>query len=295
MASLRDIRRRILGVKSTSKITQAMKMVSAAKLKRAQNSIESARPYVLKLEEMLSNLIDGIGDDYSHPLLDKRKSTGRHAIIVIGSDRGLCSSFNTNLFKYVGDQIGSLKASDPSAEISVIPVGRKATSFYSRSGLDVVQSFPGVFQNLQFETAQDIVKIASELYTSGKVDKVTVFFNRFVNIIRQVPMETQLLPLESKTLQADTSAKMKTDYIFEPDQKEILDVLLPKLVNISVWRSLLESNAAEHAARMMAMDNATRNAKDLINSLNLIYNRERQAAITTEMLEIVGGAEALNG
>lgn len=294
MATLRDIRQRIVSVKNTAKITSAMKMVSAAKMKRAQTSIESARPYFSKLEAMVSNLVEQAGDEYSHVLANARNEVRNIAIIVISSDRGLCGSFNTNLFKSLTMEIeDSLKHEFPDAAYHFIPVGKKATAFYKKSKVNCINEFPGIFAELDFQNARDIVESVSKLFLEGEIDRVFVYYNEFVNIIKQLPKLHSLLPImpEKSNNQAENIAN--TDYIYEPTKTGILDVLLPKLVDIIVWRSLLESNAAEQAARMMAMEKATTNAKDLIRSLELQYNKARQAAITTEMLEIVSGAEAL--
>lgn len=297
MANLRELKRRISGVKNTSKITQAMKMVSAAKLKRAQKAIESARPYVLKLQEILGNVINGIGDEYQNPLLNERE-VKNIAVVVVGSDKGLCGSFNANIFKMVNTFIKEeLKVTYPNAIVSLIPVGNKTVSKFSKTKLDVTDNFKDVFGKLEFKNAQSIIKSFENKFVSGEVDKVYIVFNEFINIIRQEVRVEQLLPINPKasvTEKKEENENKTISYIFEPNEKEIMDVLLPKLLNISLWRALLESNAAENASRMMAMDNATTNANDLVNELNLKYNKERQAAITTEMLEIVGGAEALN-
>ncbi len=295
MATLRDIRIRIKSVKNTSKITSAMKMVSASKLRRAQEAVEAARPYVKKLEEVISNLVTAAGEDYSNPIIEERKEVENIAIIVITSDRGLCGSFNTNIIKAVTGYINNEVLTEfPKANISIVPVGKKATSIFSKSQYKVIKSFAGIFTGLKFQYAVDIIDTVKELYLTRKLDKVVIFSNEFVNIVKQVPTMRQLLPLAKNVEAKGQESAGNTDYIYEPNQKEILDVLLPKLLNISVWRCLLSSSAAEHAARMFSMDNATRNAKELIDSLNLIYNSKRQAAITTEMLEIVGGAEALS-
>lgn len=291
MANLKEIRGRIKSVKNTAKITSAMKMVSAAKLRRAQNAIESARPYVLKLNEVLGNLIGGLGEGYSNPLTTQREIVNNAVFVVIGSDRGLCGSFNSNLFKVAYKYITEdfVKA-NPNANVKVITVGKKATSFFSKSKLEVIAKYPDVFGNLQFTTAQSIINDVQSKYENGEYDRVFVYNNSFINIIKQEPTLNQILPIKTNT---SSESKQKTDYIYEPDTATILDELLPKLLNISAWRYLLESNAAEQASRMMAMDNATNNAKELVDKLNIVYNRERQAAITTEMLEIVGGANAL--
>ncbi len=292
MATLRDIRNRIKAVKSTAKITSAMKMVAASKLRRAQNSIESARPYVSKLDFMLNNLVSAIEDDYSHQLLQNRAEVHNIAIIVVSSDRGLCGSFNTNIFKEVVHYIeNDVKVNHPNAHLSVVSVGRKAVTYFRKNKYNVIAEFPNIFTNLKFDVAKDIINSIVDCYVSGDYDKVVIFNNNFVNILKQLPTFNQLLPIAGVEKKEDNNFNI--NYIFEPNQKAILDELLPKLIDIKMWRALLESNAAENAARMMAMDNATRNANDLIKALELQYNKARQAAITKEMLEIVGGAEAL--
>lgn len=296
MANLRELKRRIGGVKNTAKITQAMKMVSAAKLKRGQRAIESARPYVLKMQEILGNVIAGIGDDYHNPLLTER-DVKNVAIVVVGSDKGLCGSFNANIFKMVNTFIkDDLSVNYPNANIELISVGNKTVSKFSKTKMNVTENFKDIFGSLEFSSAQRIIKTFESKFVNGEVDKVYVIYNEFINVIRQEVRVEQLLPINpTESLASDKStSSARISYIFEPNEKEIMDDLLPKLLNISLWRTLLESNAAENASRMMAMDNATTNANDLVSELNLKYNKERQAAITTEMLEIVGGAEALN-
>ena len=297
MANLRELKRRIGGVKNTAKITQAMKMVSAAKLKRAQRAIEEARPYVLKLQEILSNVLSGIGEDYENPLISNRE-VENIAVVIVGSDKGLCGSFNAQIFKRVSTFIDEdLANKHPNANVSIISVGNKTVSKFKKSNYNVDENFRDVFTKLEFSTAQSIINTFEEKFVNGEVDKVYVVFNEFINVIKQEVRIEQLLPIdtiENADTEEDNNDSSQVSYIFEPNEKEIMDELLPKLLNISMWRTLLESNAAENASRMMAMDNATTNANELVSELNLKYNKERQAAITTEMLEIVGGAEALN-
>ncbi|MFP4369025.1 MAG: ATP synthase F1 subunit gamma [Candidatus Kapaibacterium sp.] len=298
MATLRDIRQRISAVKSTAKITSAMKMVAAAKMKKAQGAIESARPYYLKLQEITDNLIKSVGSEYSHPLLEIREDVNRIALMVITSDRGLCGSFNANLQKKtVRDMNVHFAKEFPGAEIDIVAIGRKACQFYPKRGYNVIEKYPGIFNTLEYEVAREILEKVRDKFLEGIYDRVFVYFNEFVSVVSQNPVFNQILPVvpESHTEQQEIDNELAADYIFEPNKVEILDVLIPRLVNTSFWRSMLESNAAEQAARMFAMDNATTNAKELINHLQLVYNRERQAAITTEMLEIVSGANALKG
>lgn len=298
MPTLRTIRRRITAVQNTAKITQAMRMISAAQLKRAQNNIESARPYVLKLAEILGNLVQAVGEGYSHPLIEKRKETKGITLISIASDRGLCGSFNNSLFRFVLNYIDSNIAKEyPGVKINHITVGKRTGQFFKKQNVELLKDYSGIFSNLNFSVAKDIVNIAKNQYFEGKTDKVLIAFNEFKNVIIQRPKIIQLLPIESTndgTLKKEADKeKFNLDYIFEPEQKAILDDLLPKYIDIQLWRTLLESFAAEQAARMMAMENATKNANDLIQHLELVFNKARQAAITKEMLEIVSGAEAL--
>lgn len=292
MATLRDIRNRIKGVKSTSKITSAMKMVATAKLKRAQVAIESARPYFEGLGKMLSNLISSLSGNYNHPLLRKSEEIKNVVAIVVSSDRGLCGSFNTNLFKFVIQYFKKdilEKYNNPN--IHIIAVGRKSVSFFRKQKYNLLAEFNNAFIKLDFSLAKNIVETVKNKFISGEIDKVIVFRNEFINILKQEPRAIELLPFEPSEISSTSSRNV--EYIYEPSQKEIIDELLPKVVDVKVWESLLESNAAEQAARRVAMDNATKNANDLIKYLELQYNKARQASITKEMLEIVGGAEAL--
>ncbi len=306
MATLRLIKRRIGAVKSTAKITQAMRMISAARLKRAQRNIESARPYVLKLGDILTNLIDSIGEDYSHPLIEKRKEVQNYVFITIASDRGLCGSFNNNLFRDVVNYIDKKILKDsPDANVYHIAVGKRTFKYFQKREDNIIGDYSGFFSDMNFETAKEMVETAKNYFNSGKADKVYLAFNKFKNVITQEPTIIPLLPVESleedktseeeKPAEAAEESKINLDYIFEPQREAILDDLLPKYVDIQLWRALLESFAAEQAARMMAMENATNNANELMEHLQLIYNKARQMAITTEMLDIVSGANALRG
>lgn len=297
MPNLRDIRRRIDAVKSTKKITSAMKMVATAQLRRAQNAIWAARPYVQKLEATISNLLSSVGDSYSHELIRKPKEIKNITVIAVAADRGLCGGFNSQLFKAVYLHIEeNLKQEYPDAEISVIPVGKRTVGYFKKREYPRIKDFLDVFTGLNFSTAKDITDIAKFEYVNGGADLVQIYYNEFVNVIKQVPKLETLLPVQPKEAIKDDEVeddKFSVDYIFEPSQSAILDTLLPKFVDIQMWRALLESNAAEQAARRMAMENATDNATELITELELQFNKARQAAITNEMLEIVSGANAL--
>ena len=291
MATLRDIRNRITSVKNTAKITSAMRMVAAAKLRRAQESIMSARPYTDKMAGVLANLAASSEEGYFHPLLRKPETIRSIAIIVISSDRGLCGSFNANLLRTAAHYIdNTLPKEFPQAKVSVYSVGKRAVNFFSKRSDTHPAQFPDIFAQLSFSTAQEIASLTSDGFINEKFDQVIVYYNEFISIIKQQVIAKQLLPVESK--QNDLKSAV-TDYLYEPNRGDIMDILLPKYLNNIVWKALLESNAAEQAARMMAMETATINARDLIKALQLSYNKARQASITTEMLEIVGGAEAL--
>jgi len=290
MATLRDIRNRITAVKNTAKITSAMRMVAAAKLRRAQEAILSTRPYTDKFSEVLSNLAGSASEDYYHPLLRKPDTFKHIVVIIISSDRGLCGSFNTNVLRLASQYIDqTIPAEFPQAKVSVVSVGRRSTQFFAKRTQPVLAAFPDIFAQLQFSTAAEIAGIVANGFINEEFDRVMIFNNEFKSIIKQETTVRQLLPVES----VKQESTVINDYIFEPSRGDIMDAILPKFVNTLVWKGLLESNAAEQAARMMAMESATTNARDLIRTLQLSYNKARQASITTEMLEIVGGAEAL--
>ncbi len=294
MATLRDIKQRIVAVKNTSKITSAMRMVAAAKLRRAQEAILAARPYSNKLSEILGNLASSVEEDYYHPLLRKPKQIRSVAVIVISSDRGLCGSFNTNVLRIANQRITKqLQAEFPDASVSVIAVGKRSVQFFNRLNIPLIGSFPDIFQKLNFSTAQEIADIVLTGFSEEQFDRVEIIGNQFRSVMRQEVVAEPILPIERKTESKSAGGGEQSDYIFEPSRGDIMDILLPKYLTNQIWRSILDSNASEHAARMVAMEAATKNSKDLIKSLQLKYNNLRQAAITKEMLEIVGGAEAL--
>ncbi len=297
MATLKDILNRINGVRNTSKITQAMSMVSAAKLRRAQKSIESARPYFKKLAAILANLVESVGEEYKNPLVQKPKETNNYVFIVIASDRGMCGSFNNSLFREAIDHFElKIKKANPKASVKIIAVGKRTVQFFRKRDYEVLKEYSDVFASLNFSLAKDINAQVQNRFLHHDIDKVIIFFNEFKNVLIQKPASLTLLPIEQEEKAANVNeqkSKINVDYIFEPNQTEILDELLPKHLDIQVWRALLESHAAEHAARRMAMENATNNAKDLIIHLEMVFNKKRQEKITTEMLEIVTGANAL--
>ncbi|MGB9913618.1 MAG: ATP synthase F1 subunit gamma [Candidatus Kapaibacteriota bacterium] len=310
MATLRDIKRRMAAVASTGKITQAMRMVSSAKLKRAQDAIINARPYSLLLKSNLEKLIESIGEDYFHPLLEKREKIQSICLVVITSDRGLCGSFNSNLIRFVSRDIEqNLKKEFPSAKLSMIRIGKRGISGIKIPGVNYIKDISGISGRIDYGVIDELAKILIDGFAEKQFDRVIFYYNEFKNILIQVPKMFLFLPFEKQVtfetyfkgkpqkedFEEKESSKKNLIYIFEPDAKTILDNLIPLYVKNQILRLLLESNAAEHAARRMAMENATNNAKDLIRHLELVYNKERQASITKEMLEIVSGANALKG
>jgi F-type H+-transporting ATPase subunit gamma len=289
MATLRDIKQRIKGVKSTEKITKAMKMVAAAKLRRSQEAILNARPYAKKIQNLINDLITE--DDLLTNPLFFQKQVKNIAIVVITADRGLCGAFNTNIIReanrYIEEEILNVNLN-----YNLFCVGKKGKDYFTKRNYIVTDSFVGIFSSLNFSFAQRLSTRLIDGFLRGEFDKVIVIFNEFKSIIQQKIVVEQYLPIPLNATQ-DKILISKKNYIYEPDRKSIFEYVVPKSLNSQMWRYLLESNAAEFAARMTAMDNATTNAKELIRTLNLKYNKERQASITKEILEIVSGANAL--
>lgn len=286
MATLRDIRARIKGVQNTQQITKAMKMVAAAKLRRAQDRVINARPYARGISEMLSHLLSE-EDIKLNPFLVQREVRNT-ALVVITADRGLCGAFNTNIIKEAVKQFDDL--SNDSSSVHIFCIGRKSSEFFAQRNYNLAAKRSGIFSDLKFEEAVAVSNELSSAFLNGMYDKVLLIYNEFKSIIQQKIIVEQFLPFP---LSADNGQTKNINYIFEPDRQFIFEYLLPKHLCAQIWRALLESNAAELAARMTAMDNATTNAKELIRTLQLKYNKERQAAITKEILEIVSGANAL--
>ncbi len=293
MATLREIRSHIVGVKSTQKITQAMKMVAAAKLRRAQDNIISARPYANKMSELLRNLVKKVDTDFSPFLNDKPVSNA--LIVVVTSDRGMCGAFNANILKKTTELIETTYPDlQKSGNVELICVGRKGFQFFSKRGYRIYKSFPNIFGKLDFSIAKEISDLIIEAFLSNKFDKVEVVYNEFKSVIQQTVIAEQFLPLKkSEDGKEDKHIKSQIDFIYEPNPKVIIDEIIPKHLNTHIWKILLESNAAEEGARMSAMDNANENAKEMISHLNLQFNKARQSSITTEILEIISGANAL--
>jgi F-type H+-transporting ATPase subunit gamma len=289
MPSLIDLRRRVRAVKNTQQITKAMKMVAASKLRRAQDRIVSARPYALQMQRVLSRVASRV-DPSTHPLLATReaRAAGKTLIIVVTADKGLCGSFNTNIIK-----AGAMFVAGSAEACTLGLVGRKGRDFFARRGFDVTFEQIGLFHKLTYGHAQSTAKVAIEAFTSAQVDRVVLIYNEFKSVMTQRVVIDQLLPIERADVDGSLSPQPQIDYLYEPSPEEIFNQLLPRYVEVQVYRSLLESNAAFFAAQMTAMDTATKNSADMISSLTLYMNKVRQAAITREIIEVVSGAQAL--
>jgi F-type H+-transporting ATPase subunit gamma len=291
MPSLLDIRRRIRAVKSTQQITKAMKMVAASKLRRAQERVQQARPFATQMRRVLNSLATRV-DPSAHALLDERhepRSGGRTLLFVITADRGLCGSFNTNAIKAAGIFV----AEDARRRVALGLVGRRGRDYFARRGLDVLYERVNLFAHLKFEDAQTIARAAIEAFTSGEVDSVYLVYNEFKSVMQQRVVTERLLPIPRLDNEpVDPAAGPAIDYLYEPEPVSLLAQLIPNHVEIQVYRALLESNAAFFAAQMTAMDAATRNSGEMIDSLTLYMNKVRQAAITREIIEVVSGAQA---
>lgn len=304
MATLRDIRNRISSVKNTQQVTRAMKMVAAAKLRKAQERIFQTRPYATEIGEIISH-VKGKSDPTSHPLFLEREERLGTLLIVITGDRGLAGAFNGNIIKLAEHTIERACARQQAeGRLYLLGAGRKGHEHFAKRGYQMVGDFRGIFRDLGFGTAQQIVELAVDGFMEGRWDEVKLIYNEFKNTIAQnrivepflpIPEEHFLTPVMETIVEhhAEVKEGLLVDYIFEPDARTILDVLVPRYLNYQLWRALLESNAAEQGARMVAMDNATTNADELLRTLRLQYNRARQTAITKELLEIVAGADAL--
>jgi F-type H+-transporting ATPase subunit gamma len=287
MPSLIDLRRRVRAVKNTQQITKAMKMVAASKLRRAQERIMGARPYAVQMQRVLGSLAARV-DSSAHPLLTvrERRPGSRTLVILVTGDKGLCGSFNTNAVKGAGTFIGGSRET-----CSLGLVGRKGRDFFARRGFEIAFERIGIFQKLRYEDAKEIAQIAIEAFSSGQADRVALVYNEFKSVISQRVVVDQLLPVARADVEG--TAGPQVDYLYEPSAEEIFDKLLPRYVEVQVYRALLESNAAFFAAQMTAMDTATKNSAEMIASLTLYMNKVRQAAITREIIEVVSGAGAL--
>jgi F-type H+-transporting ATPase subunit gamma len=290
MPSLLDMRRRIKSVKNTQQITKAMKMVAAAKLKRAQDRVTAARPFALKMNEVLSNLSAKVGD-FSHPLLDPRGDEN-YLLVMVSADKGLCGGFNTNLMKAA--QV--FMQENSGKQFEMIPVGRKGRDFFKRRNVQIVEEYVGLTGagRIEYAEVQEIARrVINTFIEDKKIDKVFIVFSEFKSVLSQKPVVEQLLPVPHNLETSDDTNKSQAEYIYEQPPAEIFGKLLPKQIETQIYRAILESIASEQGARMTAMDSASKNAGDLIGSLTLNMNRIRQAAITKEIIEVVSGAAAL--
>ena len=286
MANLIDIRRRIRSVKNTQQITKAMKMVAAARLRRSQDKILATRPYALEIRKVIGNLAARAGRA-THPLLAVRPER-RVLLVVVSGDKGLAGSFNANVLRRAQETLAGLP------EVELLLLGKRGTDFFRRRSLPTRKAYTNLFTNVTYAQAQEIAADIGAAYADGTYDSVRVVYNQFKSMIAQELTEETLLPLQAQGAETGEGG-MPRQYLFEPKASEILAELLPRYLTFQVYRVLLESQAAEHAARMTAMDSATKNASDMIERLTLKYNRARQAAITTQLIEVVSGANALEG
>lgn len=292
MANLKEVRNRIASVTSTQQITKAMKMVSAAKLKRATNAIVQLRPYAEKLREILANVSASVEDGTSIYTVDRRPN--KVLVVVIASNRGLAGAFNANAIKTANQLIaGKYKEQMQAGNVSVIAIGKRAQDYYLKRGYQVIGDNNELFSALNFENTSKITEAIMKGFSDGDYDRVELVYNRFRNAAVQILTTEQLLPLLPAAVEADRP-KGDVDYIVEPSKEKIIDELIPKAIKVQLYKAVLDSYASEHGARMTAMDKATDNAGELLKSLKLSYNQARQAAITTELTEIVSGAAALS-
>jgi F-type H+-transporting ATPase subunit gamma len=301
MANLKEVRNRIVSVSSTQQITKAMKMVSAAKLKRATNAIVQLRPYANKLNDLLANLSASLEDGAS-PYLQQREPV-RVLVVVVSSNRGLAGAFNANVIKMANNLIAEKYSEQLRAgNVSIVAIGKKSQEFFQRRKFNVIGNNNDLYLDLNFINASKITESIMQGFINGDYDRVELVYNHFRNAAVQFQVAEQLLPVPIAAIKPKTEVKGKdaaintqVNYILEPSQQEIVEQLIPKNIKIQLYRAVLDSNASEHGARMTAMDKATENAGDLIKALKLAYNQARQAAITTELTEIVSGAAALGG
>jgi len=289
MASLKEVKERIQSVSSTQQITKAMKMVAAAKLRRAQDRIVQLRPYSEKLAALLANVSSGNNEEGMNTYSEERE-VKRVLIVPVSSDRGLCGAFNSNVVKACRRLIESDELQGK--EVEVLPIGKKSYDNFRKKGYPMVNDFYEVFGDLTFDNVREAAEYAMNSYAEGKYDKVYLVYNEFKNVATQIVQTEQFLPIVE--IEQDETVNTGIDYIYEPSKDFIVEELIPKSLKIQFYKAVLESNASEHGARMTAMGKATDNAAELLKELKLTYNRTRQAAITKEILEIVGGAEALN-
>lgn len=296
MANLKEIRERIKSVMTTQQMTSAMKMVAAAKLRRAQDRILAMRPYAHKMQEIMEDIQSNVSENIDSPYLESRPAENV-LFVVVTSNRGLCGGFNSNLLKETLAFIDENYAEHrENGKLEVLNIGKKGFEFFRRLGYKLVGENHDVFSDLKFDTVADVAEMVMDGFTEKKWDRIHICYNEFKNVVVQIRKIEQFLPIvaeQTEEAAAEEQGGPNVDYIFEPEKDEILENLIPQSLKIRFYKSVLESNAGEQGARMTAMDNATENAEELLGDLRLQYNRARQASITTEILEIVGGAEAL--
>jgi F-type H+-transporting ATPase subunit gamma len=288
MASLKDVKTKITGVKKTAQITKAMNMVAASKLRGAQEKMEAFRPYTSKFNHAMSNLSGGANTN-SFPLMEDRE-VKTVELIVVTSDRGLCGSFNANIVKRAVKKIAEYEADGKA--VSLVCVGKKGYQLLKSTG-KVRTKYLDTMGNFQMFHAREIATDVTQQFLNGTVDKVEVLYGEFLSVARQVPTTASFLPVQPVESEGSAEEKISGDYIYEPSTEEIMDVLQPLYLNVVIYHAMLEVGAGEHAARMTAMDNATNACKDIVTDLTVVYNKARQAAVTNELMDIVGGAEAL--
>jgi len=288
MPSLKEVKTKITGVKKTSQITKAMNMVAAAKLRGAQEKMEAFRPYTSKFNEAMSNLSGGANPD-QFPLMENR-DVKTVELVVVTSDRGLCGSFNANVVKLAEKKMAEYEAEGKT--VSLVCVGKKGFQALKKSG-KVRKSYGDIMANFQMFNAREIASDVADQFLKGATDKVEILFSEFKSVAAQVPTVAPMLPVQPVESDEAAQASVSGDYIYEPSEEEIMDVLQPLYLNVVMYAAMLEIGAGEHAARMTAMDNATNACKDIVSNLTIVYNKARQAAVTNELMDIVGGAEAL--
>jgi len=292
---LKEVRNRIKSVQSTQQITKAMKMVSAAKLRKAQDAIQQMRPYAQKLQETLSNIVSNSDGDLGVLQLATERPVSKVLIVLITSDRGLCGGYNANLIKTARQLINTTYADQNSkGNVQVWGVGKKGTEFFQRSGVHTGDTYRDIFLQLSFSNVQSMSKAIMQAFTNGEFDVVELVYSEFKNAASQLFRTERFLPV-AKTPKVTSGKQKKADFLFDPEKESLISELMPKILNTQLYKAVLDAQASEHGARMTAMDKASDNANELLRSLRISYNRARQAAITTELTEIVSGAAALNG
>lgn len=290
--ALKEVRNRIKSVQSTQQITKAMKMVSAAKLRRAQDAITQMRPYAQKLQEMLANIVSN-SEGSANTSLATERTIEKVLIIIVTSDRGLCGGYNSNLIKLAKQIIREKYPVQYSkGNVKILPIGKKGYEHFNKNGFKVIDKFWDIFTGLSFDKVQTAAQYAMEAFEAKELDAVELVYSEFKNAATQVYIGEQFLPVKKNN---NTTTQNKTGFIFEPGKEVLIAELMPKILNTQLFKAVLDGNASEHGARMTAMDKASDNANELLKSLKISYNRARQAAITTELTEIVSGAAALNG